>query len=130
MIEITPDSVIAGLKAIVEDAGEGFVYERVVTDQNGPKCVYVLNEAPSCIVGQFLAKLGVPLERLAVADEANYGAGLPAHILLNNLREEGVVRITDYSATAALSAAQESQDGGDTWGAALYAANRAIKHQF
>ncbi len=130
MIEITPDSVIAGLKAVVEDAGESFVYDRVVLDQNGPKCVYVLNGAPSCIVGHFLAKLGVPLERLAEADDASFGAGLPAHVLIDNLRTEGVVNFTDYRVMDALSAAQESQDGGDTWGTALYAANRVVKHQF
>lgn len=126
MIEITPDSVITGLKAIVEDAGEDFVYERVVTDDNGPKCVYVLDGAPSCIVGRFLAKLGVPLERLTVADEANYGAGLPAYILMGNLRAEGVVNFTDYSAVAALSAAQDSQDSGKNWATALAVAQEAI----
>lgn len=128
-INITPSVVVEGLQALVDAKGEDFVYSPIVDDDGvGTKCVYVLNGAPSCIVGHFLANLGVPVERLAVADTAAYGAGLPAGTLLENLRNEGVVSYVAPRVWEALSEAQYTQDSGRTWGAALGEAKRIVEH--
>lgn len=132
-INITPSVVVEGLKALVDAKGEDFVYQPVVEDdETGTKCVYVLDGAPSCIVGQFLANLGVPVERLAVADTAQYGAGAPARTLLLNLRDEEYITFDniDGRITSALSEAQYTQDSGRTWGEAFGEAKRIIERGF
>lgn len=130
-INITPSVVVEGLQALVDVKGEDFVYNPVVLDDGvGTQCVYVLDGAPSCLVGQFLANLGVPVERLEVADMGSYGAGLPAGVLLENLRDEEVITYTDDHVCSALSEAQYAQDSGRTWGAALEEAKRIVERGF
>lgn len=116
MIEITADSVRAGLTALVEEAGSDFVYSKRVTDPEiGERCTYVHNGQPDCIVGRFLAAEGVPLVRLERADD--FG-GKPADMLLNALIGEGVVQ-APHIVREALQTAQSAQDNGHKWGDAL-----------
>lgn len=122
LIEITADSVKQGLEALVAEKGEDFIYtERPVAgmdDDDDTSCRYVWDGKPDCFIGQFLAKEGVPLERLANADLFMGGLGHPAVTLLGQLEREGVVTVTD-AAKQMLQAAQNKQDSGKTWGTAL-----------
>lgn len=112
MIEINAQSVIDGLSAIVAEVGEDFVYRRGLG-------VYVDQGSPSCIVGHYLASVGVPLDRLSKADTAAPGGTSEAVLrLLGKLREEGVLT-ADSGAALILSAVQWRQDEGCTWGEAL-----------
>lgn len=131
-INITPSVVVEGLQALVAKEGEEFVYSPVPDEDHGTKCVYVLDDRPSCIVGQFLANLGVPVERLKQADTASYGAGIPATTLLIDLRAEGVITFdnTDGRILSALNGAQYNQDIGKAWGYAFTEAKRVIERGF
>ena len=115
-INITADVVREGLTALVEQAGEDFVYVAPEPPENGYKrCLYVRDGKPDCIVGQFLANLGVPVDRLTEADNGTNLSGTPAGILLRELYAEGVVNF-DLGVSAALGTAQAWQDSGSTWG--------------
>ncbi len=78
-------------------------------------CRYLVNGEPSCIVGQVLSFLGVPIGVLHTMDcstDPQIGSG---GMLV--LRQAGVT--LDRVAAAILIQAQSTQDGGDTWGRAL-----------
>lgn len=110
MIEITYQSVVDGLSAIVAERGEDFVYPRYAG-----QCTYVYDGKPDCGVGCFLDSVGVPLERLA---EADGGGGIGASTLLEQLEGEGVAS-ADEDAKRLLDTFQAGQDNGHTWGSAL-----------
>lgn len=118
MIEITRHSAIQGLSALVEEKGEGFVYTQHTGREGTKQCRYVHNGAADCMIGQFLAAQGIPLERLAEADKIYAWSGAPASELIDSLINEGLVIASD-GATNVLAAAQFAQDGGMTWGEAL-----------
>lgn len=118
MIEITLNSAYEGLRAVVEEAGEGFIYRRV-----GLRCVYVSDDAPSCLVGRFLHSIGVPLEELKDADR---DIAKSARQLIHHLQGTGVVS-AEPGVDAMLHAAQEVQDSGETWGYALRVAEEYLK---
>ena len=114
MIEITTQSVIEGLTAIVDEFGEDYVYpekEAVI-----PRCLYVHDGEPDCIVGKFLHSVGIPLERLKKADEVD--GGTPAWKLLGQLEDERVLTAEDRGLNI-LQRAQDHQDSGIAWGEAL-----------
>lgn len=113
MIEITHQSVVDGLSAIVAECGEDFVYP-----SRGGECVYVYNGKPDCIVGRFLASVGVPVERLAKADTVDLDGSIAAGDLLERLQQEGIAS-ADRFARNILQVVQVKQDGGHTWGEAL-----------
>lgn len=127
MIELTDTQVIEGLQALVDEKGEGFVYEQKpeYEGSSSTQCVYVYQGKADCMVGQFLVKAGVPLERLAEADNSHYGQGVPALELVSQLQDEGVLSMSE-TAQEALGYAQGHQDIGETWGYAL----RGAKERF
>lgn len=119
MIEITLESAIEGVTAIVEEFGENYVYERPY----GASCLYVFDGQPSCIVGKFLAKVGVPLERLARADEAR---GVIARDLIGQLEYEDVIATDVPEVGRFLDVLQSEQDSGYHWGEALKLAKTVV----
>lgn len=124
MIEITADVVTFELEALVNEKGENFIYEQQVDPESGrAKCVYVHDGEPSCIVGRVLANLGVPLDRLALADA---GPGTSADMLLNQLRDEDVITIPD-GVQLALQEAQSRQDYRQSWGTAVRSAKNIME---
>lgn len=125
MIEITADSVLTGLEAVVDEFGEGFVYQRVATDY-GSGCFYVKNGEPDCIVAKFLTNLGVELHHLEFGDSANFGTAVAADELLERLEGFEVLK-SSSRARYALRAAQRAQDSGHTWGDALSVAEQTLK---
>lgn len=127
MIELTDTQVLQGLQELVDEKGEGFVYEkRERVEGLAPKrCVYVHQGEPDCLVGQFLAKAGIPLDRLEAADVDNYNQGTAASELVDKLKAEGLLKVSDR-ALRALSFAQSEQDSGETWGEALREAKRQL----
>ena len=126
MIELTDSEVSTRLRALVVKEGEDFIYTPRRTGEYGAtKCHYVYEGRPDCLVGRFLAESGVPLERLAEADNGKGGAGVCAGDLVTDLEEEGFLLVSDR-ALQALQAAQSSQDVGETWGTALRRAERRL----
>lgn len=114
MIELTYTTAVEILDGLVEEFGDDYVYPR---GENG-KCDYVRDGKPSCIVGHVLAKVGVPIERLEVADAGVFGCGVSAFGLLSALHAEYVLRF-DGSVRNLLTEAQCRQDGSAPWGEAV-----------
>ena len=110
---IDRDTALRLLEKQVQLAGAEYQYP-------GDVCYYMLNGAPDCLVGRALADYGVPLDVLQSWDhptqtiEMLWG-GYAANEWLTE--ESAVIFI----------AAQDSQDGGNTWGDALFAAESAIE---
>ena len=112
MIEITKAVVNTVLPEIVAEHGRDYIYYA------GPSgCVYVHNGEPSCLIGHFLHRLGVSLERLKAADESTDG-GTSASDLLRQLQDEGVVDVESHRVIHALSVIQSEQDSEVCWGQA------------
>jgi hypothetical protein len=114
MIELTHSLIDTYLDEAVAEFGEDYVYSR----GGSGSCNYVRNGAPSCLVGQVLAKAGVPLERLKRADEGHFDNGVPADDLLVELRQEGVLTC-DSEVVSLLSEVQWRQDEGTSWGSVV-----------
>lgn len=121
VITITKLSALGGLKALVEEHGEEFVYSQNISGP-GPSCVYVRDGEGSCMVGKFLAAVGIPLERLALADA---GGGMTASELLYSLEDDGLIDF-EPGLPFMLQATQNVQDLGRTWNEAYVAASRYI----
>lgn len=115
-IAITGDDVRTHLSAIVEEVGSKYIYESVLNDMGGKDCRYVNNGAPSCLVGHFLHRMGVPVESLKLGDR---GSGMSVPYLLDELHERGEIGELSPGVLDALVGAQIQQDGGVTWGIAL-----------
>jgi len=114
-INISDDDIKHGLSVLVIKQGEDFVYsKRNVTEDSEGRRVYVHQGKPDCIIGQFLAGKGVPVERLKRGDTTTL-LGRSAFDLLDDLREEGVITIS-WKGMNALRVAQSMQDRGRTWG--------------
>lgn len=93
-------------QAIVAEFGLGYKYELV----NG-MCVYFNeDDAPSCLVGQILARMGVEADTIhkLECNTSNIGA----------LFDHGHL-VADGPTRAFLSRLQSAQDDGSTWGDAL-----------
>lgn len=119
MIEITFEDTKAGLKALVDEQGSDYVYpKRSYGFSSGEVCRYVHEGKPDCIVGQFLAARGVPLEYLKEADTAYSGGGEPGDELLHSLARKEVINI-DVKSISVLFEVQHLQDNGRTWGDAV-----------
>lgn len=117
MDKITDEMVRDALRKIVAERPE-HVY--VPPGGQGSRCMYVHTDAagdapqPGCLVGHVLAKLGVPLADLA-AHEGDGASSLVRHLGI------GLSDSTEYL----LDLAQDSQDSGTTWGAALARAEQS-----
>lgn len=111
MIELTLNKAVEITNSLIEEFGEDYVYPPA---RVGAACTYVKDEAPSCLVGHILHKVGVPLGRLKVADVASYGTSEGADRLIGSLIEEGVVHL-EPKAREFLVQVQANQDAGETW---------------
>jgi len=112
IVHLTVPGVIEAMTAAVEARGRDYVYQRL---GEMLACRYVLDGRASCLVGDTLARCGVPLAELAKWEYTHVGR------LLYMLRRSGAItyetRVMDV-----LRAAQQRQDDGSTWGDALDAA--------
>lgn len=122
MIELTISTAVEILDELVEEFGSDYVYNNGLRGQ----CDYVRDGKPSCIVGHVLAKVGVPIERLEVADTALSGGGMTAATLLRRLAEEEVLTC-DVPTGTLLSEAQYNQDARETWADSVKAAKRYVR---
>lgn len=106
MIEISYDVALKALKDAVAEKGADYVYP--VRD-DGDRCVYTVDGKPSCIVGNALVRIGVPVEKLPREEDFQYRAA-------QQVKELGEgVRVADDAASL-FDRAQQWQDGGITWG--------------
>ncbi len=121
---------LQGLRNAVELKGEDFIYDSEEFQKlRGPDCLYAVIEdgkaVPSCIVGHVLAAAGVPVKEMVWAftpgDAGMFSSDVIWDLYLKINRDCEGVEIT-RDAASVLQAAQSCQDTGNTWGAALDAA--------
>lgn len=116
-ININRDTLDRVIPELLEEFGEDYVYPHWRVS-----CVYVRDEAPSCIVGHVLQRVGVPLEALKFLDaRPSTVSGLPplgteARDVDLWLNEFGVDIEITHEARRMLQRIQFSQDHGKAWG--------------
>lgn len=125
-VHLTVPGVLAAMTAAVEARGRDYVYQP--PEDSGGDCLYVHDGCASCMVGDTLARCGVPVDVMAAYE------GQSACSLIKTLEER---RLVTYEAGVilALGVAQrvQDQDGGSpgslgrTWGEALDAAVDAAR---
>ena len=116
----TVEDVLREMRAVVKEYGEDYVYKFPSGTEWHGQCVYVSDDKPSCLIGHVVMRLAPDkIEDLKWADKG-YG-GTAADQLLNFLGEDFWTPEAGDVATAA----QEYQDEGHPWGAALEKAERA-----
>lgn len=118
MLTITYQDALAALRAAVEEKGADYVYEKVGT--GAVQCVYRTEDnQPSCIVGNVLVRLGVPVEDLPppTGIQRNAKALLGRSPGQRNAMLRGVA--ATVSAAALLAVVQWRQDEGESWGEAV-----------
>ncbi len=120
MLTITYQDALAALRAAVAEKGEDYVYEKVGADDGINSCVYKTeNNEPSCIVGNALVRLGVPIRSLpsprGLQTNAKALLGYTAYYSRPALRG---VRATVFAANL-FDSVQVLQDEGMPWGEAV-----------
>lgn len=115
VLTLTDEDIIVGLGLLVAERPD-FVYE---TPEDGIRCVYAYDGAPSCGVGQFFNRIGVPIE--ALEDET------VVHKSVGDLAEtNGPLRLNCTSAGKGMLARfQSAQDAGKPWSVAYLKALEA-----
>lgn len=89
------------LDEVVAEKGEDYVYERVASMHPGGSCRYRADDAPSCLIGHVLDRMGVPYDSKWEGTSA-YG------VIYRDLA--GPEEIAN-----AASIAQDAQDSGQPW---------------
>jgi hypothetical protein len=117
-IRIDKPKALELLRAAVATRGRDYVYQR------SPKgaCRYANADGPSCLVGEALAQAGADVVGLFYGKSLNTkGITALSHNAAyypSGAKFDAAVSI-DAEAAAVFSEAQEAQDSGETWGAAL-----------
>jgi hypothetical protein len=117
-VNITLEQVRESAKKIVE-ANPDLIYTQTEEFKNYGTCKYERFGEPSCLVGQVLARLGVPVEVLAELDEQSDGSinGEDVPTVLFNAGFE--VSNDAYRYMAEAQAVQDRTSRPNTWGEAL-----------
>ena len=123
VITINLEQGIALLDGLVEEKGAGFLY-------SGP-CNYERNGQPDCLIGQALAKAGVPIQTLRKMDTLDWSpvdedgnkvfTGTDISTILYSHEFDGDF-ILDEEATNLFAEAQRLQDLQEPWGEAVKSA--------
>lgn len=117
----TNEQVLDALEAVVLNR-EDYVDQRA---QDGLICKYQIGGKASCIVGQVLSRLGVPVDVLDAMDRGGEPAfGDDGNVILLQAGFE----VTE-AASVALQDAQSVQDNKGNWGDALNAARVVLVKQ-
>ena len=114
---LTYDEVSADLEAIVAEWGADHIYEG--PDPNDSDCLYVHTASdgaliPGCLIGVWLARRGIALERMARMENDSADAYVPRLLDVEN------------RALYLLTQAQHRQDNRVAWGDALALGRDAV----
>lgn len=129
MIEIKYDDALSALNDAIMEKGSDFVYVKEVEardEESGESykvCTYVHPDkegnltVPGCLVGNVMARLGVPIEKMAAINDG----GMSARSLFSYLSDRNIISITEKAAGLLVNA-QAHQDNEFTWGEAVFTA--------
>lgn len=81
-------------------------------------CVYVMNDCPSCLIGQVLANAGVNVKDLKAMDSVSADTDIQSLYETKVLPENLII---SEEAVDIFRIAQTAQDQGQTWGQVLIA---------
>lgn len=113
MAVITFDMALEALNAVVDEKGDDYVYEGGRMSRT-----YAAYDEPSCIVGNALHRLGVPIPTLVEMDHCTIGGeAISSRKVLEVLEGSGF--ILDNDAVMLLATAQVLQDAEIPWGDAV-----------
>ena len=122
--DITDEEFVYAVHAIVE-SNPDFVYEPPQPPGSSgwsARCLYAHGGAPSCLIGQALHRVGVPVYVLEDLDNlSSDSGGTAANVMLNILSPKGISNGVRHWA----GHVQALQDTGTPWGEALATANRS-----
>lgn len=107
-MHITYAMVKDDLPGIIAQRGGDFQYE--THPGSGGTCMYVWDGQPDCLIGCYLADLGLPLE----AFEAIEGSGIDSGFDNGHLEKYGFT--AEREAITAMERIQNLQDNEYTWG--------------
>ena len=113
---ITEEEFTVAIEKAVADKGEDYVYN--VPDDAKKSCVYVYGGQPSCLIGQALANMGLPLD----SRWDDLSSSSASHILR-------LFFDTPDTVIHAATRAQNTQDRMETWGEALKEYKLALKDE-
>jgi len=118
-MHISHEMVRDGIPTIIETRGDDFVYQ--IHSGSGATCMYVWEGEPDCLIGCFLADLGLPLE----AFNDHEGSEIETAVEKGLLSDNGFT--IDPEALHLLGKLQYWQDAHEPWGVAyeraLYSIN-------
>lgn len=108
------EQVLQAAREVVEEKGEDYVYEY-------PDCKYAVNGTPACIVGHVVNRLDPAVFEFLATKEETESTGSE---IVTSLTSRGWLdrNFWSHDAQVAMSVAQSCQDVGETWSAALAAA--------
>lgn len=102
---ITRDDVVKELPDIIATRGEDFIYE--VPSGAGGTCMYIWDDAPSCLIGCYLVSKGVPIDAFKRFEGS----------AIDDAYDKGCVPIAiETDALSLLSRIQRYQDDSYSWG--------------
>lgn len=115
-IELTVENVTAALDRAIEKRGADYVYP----ERELATCYYVIDGEPSCLVGEVLVDLGVPIEKLGepMVNTSRFGVLVIAGDYLSTAGWDPTLLRVPLNVRRGLSRAQSEQDMGATWGLA------------
>lgn len=115
-------ALIQALMELGEERPE-FVYSSTAP---GYSCQYVYGDQASCLVGQALAKMGVPLDRLQVGNSKEFGGeeSMLADTLIKRLSDLITV---GHDVMNVANRCQEAQDNDVPWGPATEPARQWLE---
>lgn len=121
MLNITFKDVLDTARKIAAERPD-YVY----TGTDGVHSYYVHGNAPGCLVGHILDRLGVDLGHLRRSE------GVAAGSLLRQLALDGIIQmnIDHLSTMHFLRELQIDQDGGMPWGAAVRNAEKYVSEDY
>lgn len=117
-MKITMSQLWDEVRAVAAE-NPGYVYGDDPINEDGGECAYQRNDAPSCLVGHAMYRLGIPIEKLAEFDDIG-SIGLVVQ------RNPYLFDATDRDKLVAIRLAQIKQDDDSDWEDAVARGEREL----
>lgn len=126
---ISLEEVRRDFERLLDEHGRDYVYVTLEDDEN--RCLYMHDDQPGCAVGHWVFDRtnGAAAQVLQAADAMSSGV-TPTPLLRMLVARFGDDWSTEPGVTGWLSAFQEVQDNGETWGMAFRKADHAVGRHF
>lgn len=122
-VTVTYNDIEHAVNQLIDERGENYIYPAQIGEYDSRNCRYWHEEenAPGCMVGAVLFRLGATEEQLCSAE--SQGAGM----LIEHLLNRGWLFQDRVKTEKFLSEFQSAQDSGATWGFARHNAAELVR---